>query len=418
MILPVIGTIGTRVLIAVANLLLVAVSARTLGMDGVGTIALIILGITFILLFNNIVGGGGLVYLAARYATSTLRWPSYGWAIITATVAWVIMRWLPMVPTEYVLPTVLLAWLRSITGIHSNLLLGRERYGAHNSLLLVQSILLLAAFTILVQYDGATVMDYIHAGFVADGVIALIGGLLLTDGGSRITAVGHPLVELFRLGALSQLANGLQLLNYRFVYLLIDRMQGSALLGLYSVTTQLAESAWLVPKSLGTVLYARVSNTADLERQRDLSLTVLKIATLIALCTVIILLLLPDTVYQLVFGPEVVGIAPLIAWMSPGLVAMSASQALSHYLSGSGRVHHNTIGSGIGLVITLIVGYQVIPSMGLTGAAITTSLAYCSAVLYQIFIFNRITRAHMRHYLPNADDVERLRTLWIRMVGR
>ena len=418
MILPVIGTIGTRVMIAVANLVLVAVSARTLGMEGLGTIALIILGITFILLFNNIVGGGGLVYLAARYSAAALRWPSYGWAIITASVAWVIMRWLPMVPSEYVVPTVCLAGLRSITGIHSNLLLGRERYGAHNALLLMQSILLLAAFTFLVQHDGATVMDYLHAGFIADGTTALIGGLLIADRGSRVAATGHPLVELFRFGALSQLANGLQLLNYRFVYLLIDRMQGSALLGLYSVTTQLAESAWLVPKSLGTVLYARVSNLADLERQRDLSLTVLKIATLIALFTVITLLLLPETVYQLVFGPEVVGIAPLIAWMSPGLVAMSASQALSHYLSGSGRVHHNTIGSGIGLVITVIVGYQVIPSMGLTGAAITASLAYSSSVLYQIIVFNRITHARMKHYLPNADDVERLRTLWIRMTGR
>lgn len=248
MILPVIGTIGTRVLIAAINLLVVAVSARFLGLDGVGTIALIIVGVTFVQLANNVVGGSGLVYLVPRHGTHALRWPSYAWAIMVAAISWLVLRQWPLVPAGFELPTVGIAFLRSISGIHSNLLLGRERYGAQNVLLLAQAAALAIAFFVLLRMEGTSVMDYVHAAYIADGSIALLSGFLLADRAPRQMATAHPLVELFRQGALSQLANGLQLLNYRYAYYLVERAHGLASLGLYSLTTQLAESAWLAPK--------------------------------------------------------------------------------------------------------------------------------------------------------------------------
>lgn len=418
MILPVIGTIGTRVLIAAMNLLVVAVSSRYLGLEGVGTIALIILGVTFVQLGSNVVGGSGLVYLVPRHGARALRWPSYAWALIVAVFAWLVLQRWALVPAGFETPTVTIAFLRSLTGIHTNLLLGRERYGAQNALLLAQAAMLSVAFFILLQTERATIMDYVHAAWIADGSIALLSGLLIVDHAPRSIAASHPLTELFRQGAMAQLANGLQLLNYRYAYFLVERAHGLASLGLYSLTTQLAESAWLAPKSMGTVLYARVSNMSDVERQRDLSLVVLKIAVAVALFTVVALMIVPETLYQLAFGSEAVGIAQVVCWMAPGLIAMSASQALSHYLSGSGRVHHNTIGSGIGLLVTVIAGHQLVAAYGTQGAAITASAAYCTSFLYQAIIFNRLTGARMRHYLPDAQDTERVRIIWNRLRGR
>ena len=97
---------------------------------------------------------------------------------------------------------------------------------------------------------------------------------------------------------------------------------------------------------------------------------------------------------------------------------MSASQALSHYLSGTGRVWHNAMGSGLGALATLLLGFSLIPKYGLPGAAITASIAYCASTVYQISVFKRLTGARLRHFLPSAADVDRLRTLWNRMVGR
>ncbi len=418
MILPAIGTIATRSVIAVVNLLLVAVMAHHLGLEGVGIVALIILAITFIQLVNNVVGGGGLVYLVPRYGIEALRWPSYMWAILTAAAAWLLLSNTAVVPAGFEVHATLIALLRSIAAIHTGLLLGRERYGAHNVLVLVQAVLLLVAMALLLQHDGADPLDYVHAAYIADGTIALVSAVFLLDRNAQRASTVTATMDLFRQGLMAQLGNGIQLLNYRFTYYLVNSLHGSAALGLWSITTQLAESAWLVPKSLGTVLYARVSNLSDAEHQRGLTLVVLKVAVAVALLALTVLVMLPEPIYRYLFGPEVHGLAPLLLAMAPGLVAMSASQAISHYLSGSGRVYHNTIGSALGLVITVGLGYQLIPTLELLGAAITASAAYCVSLIYQIIIFNKVSGARLRHYLPNVGDMERITTLKARLLGR
>lgn len=422
MIGPAIGTIATRTVVTVLNLFVVMAAAQFLGTEGVGAISLIVLGITFTLLLNNVIGGSGLVYLTPRHGSNALRWPAYGWALLTAAVAWGVLHTWSLVPEGYATHVVALTFLQSLCGIHNHLLLGRERIGVQNLLVVGQALLLLVAFVLLLRTGDATLMDYVHAAYLAHGLTALIGALVSWEHEAlaprSVRPDGHPLIALLRQGTLSQAANGLQLLNYRLAYFLIERFHGTAALGVYSITTQLAESAWLAPKSLGMVLYARVSNLEAMEEQRDTTLAVLKMAVAIAVVTVLVLVLVPDSLYQFAFGPEVHDLAPLLLLLAPGLIAMSASQALSHFLSGSGRVYHNTISSGLGLLVTLSLGYALIPTMGLLGAAITASAAYSVAVIYQVIIFDRLTHAKWRNYVPDGTDITRLRTVWLRLMGR
>ena len=50
--------------------------------------------------------------------------------------------------------------------------------------------------------------------------------------------------------------------------------------------------------------------------------------------------------------------------------------------------------------------------MGLSGAAITASLAYSASLIYQITVFLDRTRSSMRDLLPNKLDMVRARALW------
>jgi O-antigen/teichoic acid export membrane protein len=217
---------------------------------------------------------------------------------------------------------------------------------------------------------------------------------------------------MVRHGGLIQVANFLQLLNYRLAYYLIEAFRGTGALGLYAVANQLAESAWLAPKSLGVVLYSRLSNTPEAERQRDLTLTVTKAAVAFAVVVVLMLLLIPEPLFALLFGKEVRGLPPLVLLLAPGIVAMAASQAFSHFFSGVGRNKHNVIGSAIGLLITMVAGYVMIPSHGLEGAAITASLAYCGNTLYQAVVFLRSTHTSPRMLWFTRNDADTLGRLW------
>ena len=331
MIRPVLGTVAARILITAMNVLIIVAAGQTLGAAGLGAISLIVLGITMILLLNHVVGGGGLIYLVPRYGVTHLLKPSYGWAVLTAAVAYGVQQIVPLVPNEFVGHVVALAFLQSLNSIHLNVLVGRERINLQNTILTVQTTIQLGTFVLLLGIDGATIYDYVLATYFAHGATVLVSGYFALAhrhfaGQGRTDA----LAGLFRQGGLAQGANLLQLLNYRLAYYLIERFRGLGPLGVFSVTTQLAEGAWLVPKSIGGVLYSKVSNLEEAERQRDLTVLLFKVPVIMGGLCSMLLLVIPDGLYTWIFGPDVVGLRPLIALMNIfGRFLASAMRALS-----------------------------------------------------------------------------------------
>lgn len=414
MIRPVIGTIGARVLITAANLLLVALAGRTLGAEGLGSISLILLGVTIILIMAHVVGGGGLVYLVPRLGVGPVLLPAYGWAIITALAAMLVATRLPLAPEGFAMHVVALAFLQALNSIHLNILVAKERIGLQNTILVSQSLVQVAAFAVLLGYNGATLMDYVWATYLAHGLTAVLsGGLVIgTITGNLFQEPGRNLRALMVQGGIGQLANLFQLFNYRAAYYLIEALRGTAALGVYSVAMQLAEGSWLVPKSIGGVLYSKVSNLDEQRRQIQLTAILFKVAALFGLLCSLALIALPDALYGTLFGKEVHGLRPILLLITPGLIAMSGSQVLSHYLSGTGRIRHNLVGSGLGLIVTLALGWIAISTYGLVGAAFTASLAYSTSLVYQLVIFLRITGSKLALLLPGSGDVRKARWLW------
>lgn len=419
MIRPVLGTIGTRIVVMAANLLVIAVAGHALGTEGLGEIGLIVLGITLIMVLNNVIGGGALVYLAPRLPARTLLPPAYLWAVLTAVLAAMVMHALPLVPAGLEWHVVLLAFLQSLYTIHFGILLGHERIHRYNTITVLQSTVLLLAFVSLTSTaEQADVGHYVTASYLSFGT-SLVASAWAIRGPGKNSSTPSPWAwgAMFRQGGYTQAANLLQLLNYRLAYYLIELFRGTSALGLYTVANQLAESTWLVPKSLGMVLHVRVSNLEVGDRQRDLTLAIMKAATAFTLLVSLVIVMLPDLLFQWVFGPEVIGVVPLVLLLAPGLVAMGASQALSHWSSGTGRPHHNAIGSGIGLCFTLVAGLLLIPVHGLEGAALTATLAYCANTLYQLIVFMWLTRSPWTMLLPRRSDLDLVRRAWKSMRG-
>lgn len=417
MIRPAIGSVIARAWTTLANLLVIMVAGHLLGAEGLGAISLVVLAITLIQLLNNVVGGGALVHLVPRAPLPALLRPAYGWAVLTALVAFAVLKLLPLVPDGLSGHVVVLALMQSFYTIHLNVLLGRQRIAAYNRITALHGLVLLVVFAALVRMPGgASVEAYVQASYAAFATTLGLSAWALVQ---RAPDPAMPEVEgllrrMLMQGMHVQGANTMQLLNYRFAYYLIEHFQGLAALGVYSVATQLAEGAWLVPRSLGMVLYSAVSNEVTAERQRALTLTVFKASVAAAAAALLVALLLPDAVYALLFGAEVHGVRPLLACLAPGIAAMAASQAYSHYFSGVGRNVHNAVGSGLGLVVTIGAGLVLVPTWGTMGAALTASLAYAVNAAYQGWRFVGLSGARISDHWPGRADLDRLR----RLVGR
>lgn len=423
---PATETILTRVFITLMSLFTTMAVGHRLGAQGLGEVSLIVLGITVVMLMSSIVGGGALVYFASRTDRYRLLVPSYAWVALTAGVAWILLRSIPVLPPRYITAVVVLATLQGVFTVHLNIVLGWERFRAANAINAVQSAALLLAFLAIEgQGEIHDASDYVTAALVAFGLTVVLSSIAIAQGPRRrrrstltVPDQEQVLRRLFQQGGQVQAANALQLVNYRFMYWLLDRLQGTALLGVYSVGTQLAESSWLVPRALGTVLYSKVSNAEGAQRQRDLTIDVLKASMLFAATVLIVLALVPGAWIKALFGSDVRGVPAIVLLLAPGMLAMAASQAFSHFFSGTARNRHNMIGSGLGLVASVIAGLLLVPRLGLRGAAMATSVAHLANASYQCVMFLRISGAQFSDLLPHAGDRAHLRRLWRTVTGR
>jgi len=198
--------------------------------------------------------------------------------------------------------------------------------------------------------------------------------------------------EVLRFGTYVQFANIFQQLNYRLSYYFVDFFLGRASLGVFTIGVQLSEALWLIPRSIGMVQITRISNERDQLYATRLTLILLKISWILTLVLLIILLLIPNAFFQLVFGPEFSQVKIVIATLGLGIVTLSISIILSQFFSGINRPYHNTISSAIGLLLTVGLGFFMIPRFGLIGAGITSAASYIATTIYQFVVFSRMSK--------------------------
>ncbi len=416
------GTIVSRVFVTTMNLLVMMLAGHALGSEGLGTISLIVLGITLIMLPASLMGAGSLTYLAPRAPMRAFVPRAFAWGIICVAMAYLVLRYWPslpvvgkwsLVPPGYEAHACALALLQVFYSINLAVLIGQRRVFRHNLITSLHALTLLFAFACALHFHGGDPFAYVIASYAAFSLTLVLSSIAIFPS-IKPTLKSEKDIPRFMLrqGIISQSANTFQLLNYRLAYWLIEHFRGRAALGLYSVGNQLAESAWIAPRSMSLVLYSHVSGTNEVARQRTLTLAIAKASIAFALIVVLVLFITPDALFRSAFGKDITGLRPIALLLAPGILCMAASQAFSGYFSGIARNTHNLIGSGLGLLVTAGLGTVLVPRYALHGAAITASCAYATSVIYQIIVFMRTTHSTAADLLPNARDVERVRELW------
>lgn len=403
----IIDTSLTRLVNALLAFGILWINTHNLGKEGLGTIGLIVLGITLVLLVSNYIGGGALVFLSSRHDWRQLLVPSYLWAIIVSVGGSLLLSLLHLIPEEYTWHVLLLSLLQAWMTINLNLLIGKEKIGLFNSISVLQMLLttVALAFFIYIEhlYNVNAYIYSLYAGYLAGFLLSLavLVPMILKAGKQEKQPV---IRQIIRYGKFIQTANVLQLLNYRLSFYLIEIFTGRAALGIYNVGVQLSEGVWLVGKSVATVQFARISNTSEEDYAKRITLLLFKFTFMISLIVTIALMLLPESVYGWIFGNDFMQVKKVILSLAAGILATAVSLMFSHYFSGMGAPVHNMIGSGIGLVLTLVLGLIFIPRFGIVAAGLTASVSYLANLLYLMSVFIYKTKPDVRDFMIRKDD--------------
>lgn len=412
MIKRIIGTSAGKLITALAGFAIIVINAHYIGAVGVGTISLILLGITFINLVSNFIGGPAIVYLLPRFDAFRLIVPSYLWAFLCSSAGSVLLSVSGLIPVIYVFDVFWLSFFVTVTSVNLTILLAKERFVTYNLLSTLQILITLIVLIVLVFISGNhTVTAYLfafYAGIILSFVVSLFAIRKLLHF-SDIEELPMVVVTLLKYSPFMQFGTIFQMLNYRLSYYIIERFFGPGFLGVFTIGTQVSESVWIVGRSAATVHYARMSNTNNMDYARDLTLALIKGVFVITFLLLIIMVLLPQSVYVFLFGAGFAGARVVVLILAPGMLFTAVTMIISHYFSGIGLPRYSMYGSAAGLVMTVSAGFILIPILGINGAALTTSLSYLVCMSYLLFIFIRKTDIGYNDFKIRKSDFKLLR---------
>lgn len=379
----IIGTIGVRVASAAISVLLLLLHARYLEDTGLGTIALIVLGVNLSSLFAHVLGGGVLVYFASRAEAKKLLYIAYIWSVISIAFATILLILLGLIPEGYEWAVWGVAMLEVAAYNHHSILIGQERIPEANACFLLRMLLLGGGVAIgILWLNILTPWVYVYAILIANGLwlLGTIWVLRKTLFGKGEWILDNVLLKkMLKLGIFSQSGNAMQLMNYRLDIYLLESffpVRGLSMIGQYSAANQMGESIWIIPRAIASVQYGRISNSDDASYSRRLSLRLMALCMALATVGVVILLMIPSEGFVWLLGERFRETGTTLAYLAPGILFLSGSIPLSPYFSGRGLHAINAWAAAAGLLATLCVGLWLIPNLGVSGAAITSSVSY------------------------------------------
>jgi O-antigen/teichoic acid export membrane protein len=369
-------TLGT---ISALNFLIVTLVFRELGQNGTAEMGLVVLGISFILMISNIIGGPALVYLTSRESNFTLLVTSYLWAVISTVLMGFVLFILELVPLDYIWWVVVIGFFECLFSIHNQFFVGKEDMKSHNLLKLIQKITQVLLFLAIEISLDNFVLSLLVSYFI---VLSFSFAFTYKKIDSYELVEPNKLVRIaFKYGLQVQVSNIVQMLNYRLLYFFIEKSMGS-ILGLFIVAVQLSEALWIPSKALSIIQYGKVSNQKLTKKKSVLSVQFLKLSVVITFFLTCILLVVPNSWFVFFFDEEILGIKPLLFSLAIGVLAVTFTQTFAHYFSGIGKYHFLVNGTLVGLSVLLLTGWFLIHQFGIIGAGISTSLTYLATAIY------------------------------------
>jgi O-antigen/teichoic acid export membrane protein len=313
----------------------------------------------------------GVLVTAGLLASGALALPSGG-----ATLALVALLAVPALRTQHVLG----AFLR-----------GRGAFADFNLLQIARPVATLAFSLLLIGVLRLGVAGAV-LGFVLAAFLPAAFGLARAR-----RDLGPPCVD--KASATEVLRFGLRVwpgtlavvASRRLDFLLLSWFATPEDLGRYAVATQIAEVLLYFPSSAAMVLLPLAASGAGAE-----SRTVLRRSALIhlGLCAATGAggILFGRLFLGGVFGPAFAGAAAPFLALVPGVACAGLSLLLGAALSGAGKPGSNAMAATIGALAAVPAFFLLVPSRGIVGAALGSSLAYAVQAAAQAVYFARSAR--------------------------
>lgn len=196
-------------------------------------------------------------------------------------------------------------------------------------------------------------------------------------------------------------------------FLFIGAMLGSTALGHYAMASAAAELLLIVPEAVTTPLMKRLlQQDSGMERITPLAL---RLTATVMLCACLSMALIGEWLIVVLFGAAYQPAYPALLALLPGLFGLCYASILRLDLLGKNRPGTVSLMMGCGAALNLLLNVLLIPTHGIVGAAIASSIAYLAVTLAMLVLYCRLSGVPMlQTLLILPSDVAPLRRMLVR----
>lgn len=274
-----------------------------------------------------------------------------------------------------------------------------------------QILLLILMFVVLVPMDKAASGAILA--FTTVTIVSSLLTLILVGRTTRLSLRFQPslAVETMRYGFKSYAQNLVGHLTYRLDVYLVAMFLEPAQIAFYAVATSIAELAWYVPNSVGTVLFPRLS-IATKEEIHPLTAEITRHTLFVTLLVILALAATGWILVPLFYGEAYHPVLSPLMILLPGVLPMALYKMLTRNFSSRNRQQISIVASTLSLLINVALNVWLIPWIGVVGAAISSLAAYSTAGTTLLIAFCRESGLPAREVLfLQRDDLNRYRML-------
>ncbi|NQY08062.1 MAG: polysaccharide biosynthesis C-terminal domain-containing protein [Flavobacteriales bacterium] len=392
-----------------------------LGDSGKGQQTLILSTIEFILLACQIIGGASIIYLASRYSITKLIVSSYLWTLVIAFISYFVIDYLQPVASEFIFHVSLLTVFFSFTQINMNIMLGRDNINAFNIFKILTAVILFSSFAfIFFALDEKNLMSYIYSLYIAQIGMFVVSLIYIRKYFDQFSFDGFKKVlnATVKYGFVNQISYTMHVISHLLGHFIIESYYDDSHVGVFATAVMVTEALWMLGKSIATVQYARISNTDDNKASQLLTVNVTKFAVAATMLGVIVFLIIPPSVYQMIFGKDFSGVKYITLFLLPGIALHNVSLLAGHYFSGTGQFVINVYANGAALITTVAAMYLLVPTYGMVGAASSMSISFLVFAGVTLYFFKKESGIGPLAFIPRLEDFKALKEEFNKFISK
>ncbi len=386
-------TLITRLLLLVLSFITSILTARYLGPEGRGILAVTTAIVGMGVQFGNMGLHASNTYHIAKDksllgpAIGNTIWVSIGGGLIIGFLVtgffYVFPQLVGGVRVLYIAVAALGIPFGLLYLFGTNLVLGIQHIKVYNGLEIIQSIINVIAVTVLLVLLQQGAFSLIILSTVAVFILSSTVIIYLAKISQPVLKFNFPLFQKFAgYGIKSYLATLFMFGCARLSMLMVNYIAGTAATGIYSIVVGIADYAYMIPASIGMILFPQVTGMSAGQWQYSRQVARGTAVIMAVICILLVFLIRPFI--NIFYGQEFIAAADALLWLLPGIFLYSINTIFMNHFAAKGLPAKIILSPLIALIATIGLNLYFIPRFGISGAAMVTSISNALMFIFSV----------------------------------